>query len=43
MSKDKDFISLTERLKLDFTNIEKEPKKGFFEALGQRFFQASPD
>jgi predicted O-methyltransferase YrrM len=40
MSKDKDFINLSERLKLDFTNIEKEP--GFLETLsllGRRLYR----
>lgn len=41
IAKDKDFINLTERLKLDFTNIEIEQERGFFEKLRRLFFPSS--
>ena len=41
MAQDKDFINLSERLKLDFTNIEIEQEKGFLETFKDRLFPSS--
>lgn len=43
MSKDKAFINLSERLKLDFTNIEIRQETRFLEGLRRRLFSSSPD
>jgi len=43
ISKNEDFINLSKRLKLDFTNIEIEQERGFFEKLRRRLFSPSSD
>ena len=41
VAQDEDFKALSERLKLEFTNIEIVPEKGFFEGLRQQLFPSS--